>query len=150
MAVRKVKKIEEKPKEEKEEVAKYFYAVGRRKTSIAKIKLFPSEDAQSALSVNDRSLEKYFPLSNLADLAKSPLDMTGENKFSIQVKVSGGGVSSQAEAIRLGVSRALIIFDETLKKSLKDKGYLTRNPRKVERKKPGLKKARRAPQWQKR
>ena len=149
MAIKKVKKEEEIKKEEK--ASKYFYAVGRRKTSIARVKLFPSSEKQNAVAINGKESEKYFPLERLNNLIKSPLEMAGEDlKFSAEIKVYGGGVNSQAEAIRLGIARALVVCDALLKKSLKDKGFLTRDPRKVERKKPGLKKARRAPQWAKR
>ena len=138
-------------KEESAKTGKYFYAVGRRKTSVAKVKLFPGKGEQHAISVNGKSPEKYFPVARLVETVKAPLDTVGEvGKFTVEVKVSGGGTSAQADAVLLGISRALVVFDEELKKILKSKDYLTRDPRKVERKKPGLKKARRAPQWAKR
>ncbi len=153
MAIKKTVKKEKVKKEPVSHEGKYFYAVGRRKTSIAKVKLFISknEKENDLVLVNERTAEDYFPLERLVETVKSPLAMTGDdNKFKTVTKVIGGGTNSQAEAIRLGIARALVIFDETLKKSLKDKGYLTRDSRKVERKKPGLKKARKSPQWAKR
>jgi small subunit ribosomal protein S9 len=154
MVTKKTKIEKEDVKKEKEEktekTSRYFYAVGRRKTAIAKIKLYPSGEAQNIFTVNGKKMEEYFPLGRLSESAGSPLSLAGENKFKAEIKVIGGGVNSQAEAIRLGISRALVLFDANFKKSLRDKGYLTRDSRKVERKKPGLKKARRAPQWAKR
>jgi small subunit ribosomal protein S9 len=143
-------KIKEKEVNE-EKASKYFYAVGRRKTSIAKVKLFPVKGNETALTVNGRKFDEYFTISRMMESAKEPLASAGEgSKFEVVVKVVGGGISSQADAVKLGIARALVLYDETLKKSLKDKGYLTRDSREVERKKPGLKKARRAPQWAKR
>ncbi|MDR3559454.1 MAG: 30S ribosomal protein S9 [Candidatus Pacebacteria bacterium] len=152
MATKKVTKKEEATeKKETAEKGKYFYAVGRRKTAVAKIKLYESKGSQNTIVINERALEKYFPLDRLSEVAKSPLALAGEgSKFEAVIRVLGGGVNAQAEAIRLGISRALVVFDETLKKSLKDKKFLTRDSREVERKKAGLKKARKSPQWAKR
>lgn len=150
MATKKVKTEKEEMKKE-EKSAKYFYAVGRRKTAIAKVKIFPVKGDQKSFLVNDKEANKYFPIERLLETVKAPLALAGEgHNFDLKVKVFGGGISAQADAIKLGIARALVLFDETLKKSLKDKKYLTRDPREVERKKPGLKKARRAPQWAKR
>ena len=154
MATKKTANKEKVIKEPTKHEGKYFYAVGRRKTSVAKIKLFISkekEETSNVILVNEKTVEDYFPIERLIETIKEPLIMAGDaNKFKTVVKVSGGGVNSQAEAIRLGIARALVIFDETLKKTLKDKGFLTRDSREVERKKPGLKKARKSPQWAKR
>ena len=151
MATKKTIEKKETEKETVEKKDKYFYAVGRRKTAIAKIKLFSSKEAKNTFVINERKIKEYFPLERLIELIESPLLLVGENsKFKVEVKVVGGGTNAQAEAIRLGISRAMVIMDETLKKSLKDKGFLTRDSRKVERKKPGLKKARKSPQWAKR
>lgn len=165
--VKEVKKIKEvkEPKEIKEakkasEVVvavekekapeKYFYAVGKRKTAIAQVRIFPAEKAQDIL-VNDKKLSEYFSVARFAETAKSAFVATGlEGKFYAVVKISGGGINAQAEAIRLGISRALVVFDENLRKVLKAQGFLTRDSRIVERKKPGLKKARKSPQWAKR
>ncbi|MEK7598447.1 MAG: 30S ribosomal protein S9 [Patescibacteria group bacterium] len=149
-----VKATKEPAVEKTEEVQlpeKYFSAVGKRKTSVAQVRIYKSRKKEPEISINGKELSSYFPIIRLQDLIKFPLSRVGQDKiFSISVKVSGGGINSQAEAIRLGISRALIKFDETLRKSLKDLGLLTRDSRIVERKKPGLKKARRAPQWAKR
>ena len=152
MPIKKVTKKEEATeKKETAEKGKYFYAVGRRKTAVAKIKLYEAKGSQSTLVINERTPDEYFPVVRLSEVAKSPLALAGEgSKFEAVVKVFGGGVNAQAEAIRLGISRAMVVFDETLKKSLKDKQFLTRDSRKVERKKAGLKKARKSPQWAKR
>lgn len=154
MVTKKVIKKEDKVIKEKETVEKkspYFYAVGRRKTAIARVKLFPEKISQNTLSINGRKFEEYFQISRMRDFAKAPLSLAGEGKkFNVEVRISGGGISAQADAIKLGIARALVVFNNELKKSLKDKGYLTRDPREVERKKPGLKKARKAPQWAKR
>ncbi len=136
------------------EVAKkgpYFYAVGRRKTAIARVKIFPSDIAQNTLTINEKKFEEYFPVSRWRDLTKAPLALAGEGaKFSVEAKVYGGGISAQADAVKLGIARALVLFNKDLKKALKGEKYLTRDPREVERKKFGLKKARKAPQWAKR
>lgn len=150
MAIKKTVEKEKTPKESAKSEEKYFYAIGRRKTSVAKIKLFPSKEEKSSIEVNEKKVEDYFPIERLWEIAASPLELMGDSKFRVVVKVSGSGVSAQADAVRLGIARALVVFDETLKKTFKDKGYLTRDSREVERKKPGLKKARRAPQWAKR
>jgi small subunit ribosomal protein S9 len=161
MTIKKTKKekIEDNPSaldakkteaKKQENVAKYFYGIGKRKTSVAQIKIYESTKDQNEIAVNGKKAEIYFTVSRLIDTVRSPLAVAGQGKFDIVVKVSGGGINSQAEAIRLGISRALVEFDSSLKKSLRDRGFMTRDARKVERKKPGLKKARRAPQWAKR
>lgn len=127
---------------------KYFETIGRRKLSVARVRI--SKD-KPGLMINNKTLEEYFPLASYQNKILTPLKVTGnENKFNISIKVSGGGLTGQAEAIRLGLSRGLILIDEKLKPILREKGLLTRDSRVVERKKYGLKKARRAPQWQKR
>ena len=129
----------------------YFYAVGKRKTSVAQVRIYPTKKAETKVIVNGKDLKIFFPLKRLQDVVVAPFISCGqEGKFDLSVKVNGGGVNSQAEASRLGVARALIIFDLALRKSLKAVGYLTRDARKVERKKPGKRKARRSPQWAKR
>lgn len=140
-------------KEEKEiaEVARYFYGLGKRKTAIAQVRIYVAGKEEKGVVVNEKSFEKYFPIARLRDLIKSPLALAGQDaKFDVSARVHGGGVNAQAEAIRLGISRALIEFNPELRKSLRDNGFLTRDSRIVERKKPGLRKARRAPQWAKR
>lgn len=141
------------PKKEVKEVKsseKYFYAVGRRKTSVAQVKLFVSKEKESSVEINKKDSDKYFNLSRYQSTVKAPLAVAGDRKFFILAHVIGGGIMGQAEAVRLGIARALVKFDEEFKKPLKDLGFLTRDARVVERKKPGLKKARRSPQWAKR
>lgn len=131
---------------------RYVEGVGRRKTAIARVRLFKADASDGGqIIVNEKPLEKYFVLGNHQRTVKSPLERLGIlASFRATVKTAGGGVSAQAEAVRHGLARALVATDETLRKKLKQFGFLTRNPRMVERKKYGLKKARRAPQWSKR
>jgi|SRR5680860_593154 len=137
--------------EEKKEEVRYFYATGRRKTSVAQVRVYP-DTKKSGIVVNNEDYKVYFRKSEiLTEKVYSPLTLLSlEDKYRISVKVSGGGSNGQAEAIRLGIARAFLVLNGEYKKELRDSGYLTRDPRKVERKKPGLKKARRAPQWKKR
>ncbi len=122
--------------------------VGRRKTAAARIRIKPGT---GEIIVNNKDWKKYFPSSEYQTIILSPLQSVGKLKsFDFSVKVAGGGMKGQAEALQLGISRALASYDEELKKTLKSLGYLTRDPRAKERKKPGLKRARRAPQWSKR
>ena len=133
----------------KAKTASYFEGVGRRKTAIARVRI--SLDKEKTFSVNAKTLEDYFPLKSLQATVKSPLVLNDYlDKFQVSIRVKGGGIASQAEAIRHGLSRALILFDSELRKKLKKAGFLKRDPRMRERKKFGLKRARRAPQWQKR
>jgi small subunit ribosomal protein S9 len=132
-----------------EESKKYIEAIGRRKTSIARVRL--TESAKMSYAINDRELANYFPtaeLQRVATEAFTALKMTG--KFKISAHINGGGMSSQAEALRLGISRGLIEWDKELRGKLKKEGFLKRDPRAKERRKFGLKKARKAPQWSKR
>jgi len=125
-----------------------YYATGRRKTSVAKVWLIPGK---GKITVNDKDMDKYFPLETLKIIVKQPLTLTDTlGKFDVVAKVQGGGYTGQAGAVRHGIARALLLADPTLKPVLKKAGYLTRDPRMVERKKYGLKKARRAPQFSKR
>ncbi len=131
------------------EKEKYYQAIGRRKTSTSIVRLY--EKKSGGIIVNDKKLEEYFPTFELQKKVKEPLEeLAMIGKFSVTAKVSGGGVKSQAESVRHGIARALVLFDENLRKQVKSAGYLTRDPRMRERKKPGLKRARRAPQWRKR
>jgi len=125
-----------------------YYATGRRKTSVAKVWLSPGN---GKIIVNDKNMEEYFPLETLRIIVKQPLTLTETlNKYDVIAKVKGGGLSGQAGAVRHGIARALVLADPTLRPVLKKAGFLTRDPRMVERKKYGLKKARRAPQFSKR
>ncbi len=129
---------------------KYFYGLGRRKTSVSQVRIYPK--GKGDIYVNGKKLEEY---TNDAVTAtrriKKPLEVVGmEKNFNVSIRVKGGGFKGQLEAIQLGIGRALLAFDEELKKPLRENEFLTRDSRMVERKKPGLKKARRAPQWSKR
>lgn len=133
----------------KKKSVQYFYSAGKRKTSVARVRLYIN--GKGDITVNDRPAEKYFTMITNMGVIKQPLKLTGHtNKFDISVKVLGGGVNSQAEAVRHGISRALLDFDSSLRATLKKAGLLTRDARIKERKKPGLKRARRAPQFSKR
>jgi len=128
---------------------KYFPAVGRRKTSIARVRLFTV--GKKGIIVNEKTYKEYFPTVALQKKIKAPLEkLSCEDKFSFSIKVKGGGISSQAEACRHGISRALVLMNPYFKKKLRKAGFLTRDPRMRERKKFGLKRARKAPQWSKR
>ncbi|MDD5146381.1 MAG: 30S ribosomal protein S9 [Candidatus Pacebacteria bacterium] len=128
---------------------KYFEAVGRRKTSVARVRLFTQ--GKKDVTVNDKPYEDYFKLDAFQKEVVAPLQKINcLGKFGLSIRVSGGGLSGQAEADRHGVARALVLLNPYFKKRLKKSGYLTRDPRMRERKKPGLKRARRAPQWSKR
>lgn len=126
---------------------RYIEAVGRRKTSIARVRIIAASKA--VLVVNNKEFEKYFPTPVLRKTVLSVFDDTKE-KFAVTAKLSGGGIASQAEALRHGLGRALVSFDPSLRTRLKLKGFLKRDPRAKERRKFGLKKARKAPQWSKR
>jgi small subunit ribosomal protein S9 len=128
---------------------KYFEAVGRRKTAVAIVRLFPEKSDE--ILINNKNFKEYFPTIYQQKMVLAPLELTQNlGNFKIIVLARGGGKNSQAEAVRLGISRALVLFDSNLRPILKSAGFLKRDPRKKERKKFGLKKARRAPQWQKR
>ncbi|MEK7528685.1 MAG: 30S ribosomal protein S9 [Patescibacteria group bacterium] len=130
-------------------VSQYFYATGKRKTSTARVKLFPSGSGK--LTINERDGAKYLAGDSLQEVIFSPLRMTSNTgKFDIVVKILGGGKTGQAEAIRHGISKALLEYDPSLRITLKHAGFITRDSRIKERKKPGLKRARRAPQFSKR
>jgi small subunit ribosomal protein S9 len=129
-------------------VKPYFYGTGRRKKSIARVRLLPGS---GAVKINKRDIDDYFGLGTLKLIVNQPFGATDTvGKFDIFCTVTGGGVSGQAGAIRLGVARALLQSDEEYRGLLKKAGFLTRDPRMKERKKYGLKAARRAPQFSKR
>lgn len=126
----------------------YFYGTGRRKSSVARVRVY---NGTGKITINDRDIEEYFGLETLKLIVRQPLALTDNlDKFDIVCRVAGGGVTGQAGAIRHGLSRALLQFNEELRPELKKAGFLTRDPRMKERKKPGLKGARRAPQFSKR
>ena len=128
----------------------YLFAVGKRKNSIARVRLYPKK-SDGKIVVNEKDFKEYFPYFEYQKIITAPLELLGlTGKYSFSIKVEGGGVRGQAEGVRHGISRALLILDEGSRKTLKGAGFLTRDARKKERKKPGLKRARRAPQWAKR
>ena len=126
-----------------------FWGTGRRKKAIARVRLIPS--GSGAIVINDRAFEDYFPQGTMQFIVKQPLvEVQAEGKYDVFVNVVGGGYTGQAGAIRLGVARALLQAEPETRPALKKAGFLTRDPRAKERKKYGLKKARRAPQFSKR
>ena len=151
--VDKPKKIDEqKPVEvvevKREKKSEYLYAVGRRKTAVARVRLY--KNGEGEFLVNDKPIKEYFN-AGLCEIINTPLQVIGQlDKVNITVKVTGGGISGQAEAVRHGLARVLVDLNLNFRKPLKKAGYLKRDARKKERKKPGLKRARRAPQWSKR
>ena len=127
----------------------YFYGTGRRKSSVARVRVY--NGGTGSITINGRGIDDYFGLETLKLIVRQPLAITGtQDKFDIERRVTGGGVTGQAGAIRHGLSRALLQYDAELRSQLKKAGFLTRDPRMKERKKYGLKGARRAPQFSKR
>ncbi len=126
----------------------YYYGTGRRKSSVARVRVY---EGTGKITINDRDIDDYFGLETLKLIVRQPFNLIGAaEKFDIVCTVKGGGVTGQAGAIRHGVSRALLQYDPELRSTLKKAGFLTRDPRMKERKKYGLKAARRAPQFSKR
>ncbi len=126
----------------------YFYGTGRRKSSVARVRVY---NGTGKITINDRDIDDYFGLETLKVIVRQPLTLTNNaDKFDIVCRVEGGGVTGQAGAIRHGIARALLLADAELRPELKKAGFLTRDPRMKERKKYGLKGARRAPQFSKR
>ncbi len=132
----------------KEFKGQYFYANGKRKSAIAKVRLYKGD---GQVIVNERNIKEWQDYKEQAQKILTPLKVTGmDGNFDLSIKVIGGGHNAQAEAIRLGIAKALVVFDPTLKGTLKKLGLISRDQRVKERKKPGLKSARRAPQFSKR
>jgi small subunit ribosomal protein S9 len=128
---------------------KYIAAIGRRKNATAQVRLTP--DTKRTFVINDRKIDEYFTVSELQKVVQSPLNLVEtKDDFHISIIVKGGGISAQADAIRHGIARALNKYNEELRGELKSAGYLKRDPRRKERKKPGLRKARKRPAWSKR
>jgi len=143
MAEIKTKKTEKKGDD------RYIEAVGRRKTAIARVRITPA--SKTTFLVNEKELHEYFPIKEMQVIVKQPLEEMGATeKFIVTAKIIGGGIHSQSEALRHGIARALVNHKAELRKDLKKAGYLKRDPRSKERRKFGLKKARKAPQWSKR
>lgn len=148
-APRKKKEAAEILVSEVEKPTEYLYAIGRRKEAIAQVRLL--RRGEGVITVNARPYEQYFPHQTLRETVRAPLEAIGQaDKIDVAIKVQGGGLRGQAEAARLGIARALLLINPTFRISLKRLQYLKRDPRVKERKKYGLKKARRAPQWAKR
>ena len=128
--------------------ARYYYGTGRRKTSVARVRLYPGT---GDMIVNDKPMAEYFTRDRDRRAAVASLRVTEmEDKFRVVIKVAGGGVTGQSEAVRHGIARALLVADPEARSVLRRAGFLTRDPRAKERKKPGLKRARKAPQYTKR
>lgn len=128
---------------------KYFEAVGRRKTATARVRIFPG--TKSGFEINGKSLEDYFPVKELQmNATEAFTNSKSTQKFHVTAKLVGGGINAQSEALRHGIARALLIYDIQLRSPLKKAGMLRRDPRAKERRKFGLKKARKSPQWSKR
>ena len=141
------KEVAEKPA--KKAATRYIEAVGRRKTSTARVRI--TEASKESIVVNGKDVPTYFPTAELQDIVNSALPKSKVvGKYAVSVRIVGGGIHSQAEALRHGLSRAIVKSDEETRKRLKKLGYLKRDPRMKERRKFGLKKARKAPQWSKR
>lgn len=149
-AAKKVAKEEgETPAVETSKGSAFIYALGRRKTAIAKVRLIMN--GKGLITVNGRPMEEVFNTYESRMMVNSPLKMSGlEGTLDVSAETNGGGILGQAEAVRLGISRALIELNPAYRTTLKKLGFLMRDPRAKERKKPGLRKARRAPQWSKR
>lgn len=128
---------------------KYIESVGRRKTAIARVRMTPAKS--TGYKINDQKLEEAFPVEVHRKMITDPLLVSNIGKdFEVSVKVYGGGMTAQADAVRLGIARILVKIDESFRPALKEAGFLKRDPRVKERRKFGLKKARKAPQWSKR
>ncbi len=133
----------------KQEKNQYYEGVGRRKASIARVRIFEGEK-EKGIKVGKRKAEEYFNTIELINAVYAPLEATAMKDLLIKARVKGGGQRGQADAIQLGLARALVKLNGEFQKTLRDLDHLKRDPRKKERKKPGLKKARRSPQWSKR
>lgn len=126
---------------------RYIETVGRRKTAVARVRITPA--TKTTFVINEKDLEGYFPIKEMQTIVTQPLALVTD-KFKVSVKVVGGGAHSQSEAVRHGIARAIVENEAQLRKTVKAAGYLKRDPRAKERRKFGLKKARKAPQWSKR
>jgi len=141
--------ITPKKKTTKKEKINYFETIGRRKTAQARVRLFNQGD--KSITINNKDYKEYFQTKELQGVVFAALEkMKAEDKFRVLAIVKGGGMHAQAEAVRHGIARNLVRFNEDFRKRLRKAGYLTRDPRMRERKKFGLKRARKAPQWSKR
>lgn len=127
----------------------YYEGIGRRKRATARVRLYAGGDGK--ITVNEKEVMDYFPRAGDADILREPLRQVDlESTFDVSVKVSGGGVTGQRDAVRMGLARAILAYDEELRPAMRKGGFLTRDAREKERKKPGLKRARKAPTYTKR
>lgn len=150
MVTKKTKtKITKEKKVVKEPSEKFYEAVGRRKTATARIRIWPNSKNKE-ITINDKNFSEYFKEKSLQEITIQPFEKSGSALSKVSIRVSGSGLRAQAQAIRHGISRALVLANPDSKSTLKILGFLTRDSRMKERKKPGLKGARRAPQWSKR
>ena len=127
---------------------KYVEGIGRRKTSVARVRITPA--SKTVFEINERDLDNYFPTVELRHVVHDSITAAKAGNFKVVVHIKSGGIHSQAEALRQGLAKALTLYDENLRKNLKSVGFLKRDPRAKERRKFGLKKASKAPQWSKR
>ncbi len=131
--------------------ARYYEGIGRRKRSSARVRIYPNQSGERVFIVNDKDVKEFFPRFGDFMILAGPLaDTELEDQMSVTVLVEGGGITGQRDSVRLGIARALVEYDENLRGVLREKGHLTRDPRVKERKKPGLKRARKAPTYTKR
>jgi len=128
----------------------FIFAIGRRKSAIARVRILAEKGSDITITINKKDYKIYLPYFEWQQNLLAPLKITGHDKINISVMVKGGGVKGQMEAIKHGIAKALLKMDENYRAALRKEGLLTRDSRIKERKKPGLKKARRAPQWSKR
>lgn len=134
-----------------EETRRYYEGIGRRKTSSARVRIYPDAEATGSFVVNDKEVKDYFPRFGDYEILTGPLNDTDlMGKVDVTVLINGGGITGQTSAVRLGLARALVEYDENLRGVLRQNGHLTRDARVKERKKPGLKRARKAPTYTKR
>ncbi len=132
-------------------MSKYYEGIGRRKRSSARVRIYPEGEGLGSFTVNGKDVKDYFPRFGDFRILNGPLtDTEFDGKMSITVQVKGGGTTGQRDAVRLGLARALVKYDEELRSALRGSGHMTRDPRVKERKKPGLKRARKAPTYTKR
>ena len=134
----------------KKENKDYIPAVGKRKAAIARVRIIKDNAKGLKITVNDKDYKEYLPYFEWQELVLKPLNLVGRDNITISIKVQGGGIKGQVDAIKHGIAKALLKTDDEFRATLKKEGLLTRDSRKKERKKPGLKKARKAPQWSKR
>lgn len=133
------------------EEVRYYEGIGRRKRSSARVRIYPAAEGETIFVVNGKDVKEYFPRFGDYKTLSGPLEDTElEGQVSVTVLVEGGGITGQTDSVRLGLARALVDYDENLRGVLRDEGHLTRDPRVKERKKPGLKRARKAPTYTKR